>query len=175
MATITWQGNGGTILLPKTGGWFNIANWDLGRIPALDDDVVLGGTGTYTSNIGVNISVDSVSISDPAATLAIRAGVTLTITGTDATALDSSGTITLGTTGTGGGPGTINDSGGLLGTVVGFGSITAAEFGGTIKASGGRLVSPSGSGRFRPVTASPLPARWPTQAARSEPVAGRSL
>ena len=120
MATITWQGNGGTILLPKTGGWFNIANWDLGRIPALDDDVVLGGTGTYTSNIGVNISVDSVSISDPAATLAIRAGVTLTITGTDATALDSSGTITLGTTGTGGGPGTINDSGGLLGTVVGF-------------------------------------------------------
>jgi hypothetical protein len=104
--------------------------------------VVIGGAGSYTvtDNGGTNnFSYDSLTISDPDATLAMGLamgiGVSLEITGTGATALDNSGTITLA-------GGTISDAGGLAGTgaVVGFGNITAAgEFGGTFEASGGTL------------------------------------
>jgi hypothetical protein len=117
MTTINWTGG--------TGNWAQIIKWDLQRLPAPGDDVVLGGTTTYTSFIGTtnvfdpnSFSVDSVTISDPGATLGIRGGASLDITGTATTALDSSGTITLGDTS---GGGTIKDAGGLLGTVVGFG------------------------------------------------------
>jgi hypothetical protein len=98
--------------------------------------VVIGGAGFYTvtDNGGTNgFSYDSLTISDLDATLAMGSGVSLDITGTGTTALDSSGTITLA-------GGTINDAGGLIETVVGFGHITAAaEFGGTIETQSGTI------------------------------------
>jgi hypothetical protein len=121
----------------------NLGSW---LRPATGDDVVIGGAGFYTvtDNGGTNgFSYDSLTISDLDATLAMGSGVSLDITGTGTTALDSSGTITLA-------GGTINDAGGLIETVVGFGHITAAaEFGGTFEASGGTSVSTPDSRRGR--------------------------
>ncbi len=77
-ATITWKGT-------VNNDWFNPGNWDLGRIPTAQDDVVINAPNTIidTSSASGDITVNSLSLQ--AGTLTIASGVTLTIESQDGT------------------------------------------------------------------------------------------
>src|SRR5437899_7761474 len=97
MATKNWNGPGGTAT-PKNGNWNKPANWSPSGVPGAGDDVVLGGSSTYTVTLNVSATVNSLSITDGSATLAIGSS-TLNVTGT----INDNGLITA-----------INDKAGLI-------------------------------------------------------------
>jgi hypothetical protein len=83
MATKTWKGSGSTAT-PTSGYWSRSKNWSPSGVPAAGNDVIIGGSSTYTLTLNVTATVNSVTISDSGATLAIG-GSTLNVTGTSTT------------------------------------------------------------------------------------------
>ncbi len=76
MAAIGWKS-------AVSGSWTLGSNWDSGAVPAGGDDVTIGIAGTYTVTLTASISVNSITLSDPKATLSIaNSGGTETIAGT---------------------------------------------------------------------------------------------
>ena len=140
MATKTWKGSGSTSR-PTNGSWNRSSNWSPSGVPAAGDGVIIGGGGTYTLtlNVAATPNLNSLTISDSGATLAIGTS-TLNVTGTSPTfsAINvTAGHITIA-------GGKINDTGGLAlasGTSLsGSGTVAAPLSGsGTITASGGTL------------------------------------
>src|SRR6516162_11791948 len=82
-----WKGPSGTTSNPKSGNWNRSSNWSPSGVPVAGDDVVLGGTGTYTLtlNISATPNLHSLAINDGSATMAIGSA-TLNVTGTSNTA-----------------------------------------------------------------------------------------
>ena len=72
MTVRTWKGPLGTPQQPKSGSWNKSSNWSPSGVPVTGDDVVLGGTGTYTLtlNISATRTLGSLTINDASATLA---------------------------------------------------------------------------------------------------------
>src|SRR6516164_6713187 len=107
MAIRLWKGPWGTTSNPKSGNWNKSSNWSPSGVPVIGDDVVLGGTGTYTLtlNTAATPNLHSLTINDRRATLAIG-NATLNVTGTSSTAINiTAGHITIA-------GGKINDAGG---------------------------------------------------------------
>ncbi|GMU84437.1 MAG: hypothetical protein AMXMBFR47_43060, partial [Planctomycetota bacterium] len=97
-ATITWTGGAGT------GSWHNPANWDLGRVPAAGDDVVIPD---MTPDVTVSFSSTSTSINSlTSGELVSVSGGFLSIAGTSV--LDAGMTLTNGEIG---GTGTLTVNG----------------------------------------------------------------
>src|SRR6266404_2213540 len=134
MATKTWKGTSGSTATPKSGNWNKSSSWSPSGVPAAGDDVIIGGSGTYTLTLNVSATVNSLTISDSSATLAIGTA-TLTVTGT---INDQSGRITIA-------GGKIIAAGGLAlasptANLSGWGTVAAPVSGsGTVTASGGTL------------------------------------
>lgn len=141
MTTKTWKGTSGSTASPKSGNWSKPRNWSPTGAPAAGDDVIIGGSSTYTLTLDVPATVNSLTINDSGATLAIGA-FTLNVTGT---INDQFGGITIA-------GGKISAAGGLTlasGTSLsGWGTVVAPLSGsGTVTASGGTLdLSGTGSG-----------------------------
>src|SRR6516225_2498130 len=140
MAIRLWKGPSGTTSNPKSGGWNSSSNWSPSGVPVTGDDVVLGGTGTYTLtlNISATPNLHSLTINDRRATLAIG-NATLNVTGTSSTAINvTAGHITIA-------GGKINDAGGMAlaassSSLSGWGGVAGSLSGnGTVTASGGTL------------------------------------
>jgi len=142
MAIKTWKGtSGGSTSTPKSGNWSKSSNWSPSGVPVAGDDVIIGGSGTYTLTLNVTATpnLKSVTISDSGAALAIGTS-TLNVTGTSASfsAINvTAGQITIA-------GGKITDPGGLTlasGTSLsGSGTVAAPISGsGTVTASGGTL------------------------------------
>src|SRR6516225_878804 len=140
MAIRLWKGPSGTTSSPKSGGWNSSSNWSPSGVPVTGDDVVLGGTGTYTLtlNISATPNLNSLTINDGNATLAIGSA-TLNVTGTSSTAINiTAGHITIA-------GGKINDAGGMAlasssSSLSGWGSVAGSLSGnGTVTANGGTL------------------------------------
>src|SRR5579862_219489 len=147
MATKTWKGPSGSTTAPKSGNWNKSSNWSPSGVPGTTDDVFLdGGSSTYTLTLNVAATVNSLTINDSNATLAIGTS-TLTVTGATGTAAtgvnDQSGHITIA-------GGKINAAAGLAlasatsslsgwGTVAASLSVGSGTGGGTVTASGGTL------------------------------------
>jgi hypothetical protein len=133
MVAKTWKGPSGTTATPKSGNWNKSSNWSPSGVPGISDDVLLGGSGTYTLTLNVSATVKSLSITDSGATLAIGAS-TLNVTGT---INDQSGRITI--------AGGKISAGGLAlvsaaTSLNGWGTVAAPLSGsGTVTASGGTL------------------------------------
>ena len=91
MATVNWVG-------ASSGSWTNAARWSTGTVPAATDDAVIGVAGVYTVSLtGSSQTVNSITLSDISATLAIAAPTkTETITANFA----NSGKLTIDATGT---------------------------------------------------------------------------
>ena len=92
MAAISWKS-------PVSGSWSTPADWSTGTVPAAGDDVTIGVGGSYTVSItALPVAVDSLTIDDPSAVLAIdtsgAGGSNVALTG----ALGNSGTIEIGNT-----------------------------------------------------------------------------
>jgi hypothetical protein len=149
MTLRTWKGPSGTTSLPRSGNWNRSSNWSPSGIPVANDDVVLGGTGTYTLtlNISATPTLGSLTINDASATLAIGSA-TLNVTGTSSTGPSGAITVTAGHITIAGGK--INDAGGMAltslssslsgwGSVAGSLSDNGTLSGGTVTASGGTL------------------------------------
>ena len=85
MATKTWKGSGSTSR-PTNGSWNRSSNWSPSGVPAAGDGVIIGGGGTYTLtlNVAATPNLNSLTISDSGATLAIGTS-TLNVTGTSPT------------------------------------------------------------------------------------------
>ena len=138
MTLRTWKGSGSTSR-PNSGNWNRSSSWSPSGVPVAGDSVSLGGTTTYTLtvNVSATANLNSMSIGDAGATLAIG-GATLNIAGTSPTAINvSAGHITIA-------GGKISDAGGLaLGsgaTLQGRGTVAAQlSGGGTVTASNGVL------------------------------------
>ena len=140
MAIRLWKGPSGTTSSPKSGGWNSSSNWSPSGVPVTGDDVVLGGTGTYTLtlNISATPNLHSLTVNDRRATLAIG-NATLNVAGTSSTAINiTAGHITIA-------GGKINDAGGMAlasssSSLSGWGSVAGSLSGnGTVTASGGTL------------------------------------
>jgi len=135
----TWKGPSGSTASPKSGNWNKSSNWSPSGVPAAGDDVVIGGSSTYTLTLNVSATpaLNSVTINDSGATLAVGSS-TLNVAGTSATAIDViAGAITIA-------GGNISDAGGFTlasgATLSGWGTVAAVvSGGGTITASGGTL------------------------------------
>src|SRR6266567_2878562 len=133
MATKNWKGPGGTAT-PKSGNWSKTGNWSPSGVPGAGDDVVLGGSSTYTLTLNVSATVNSLTISDSGATLAIGTS-TLTVAGT---INDQSGQITI----AGGkiSAGSLALVSATTSSLSGWGTVAAPVSGsGTVRASGGTL------------------------------------
>jgi hypothetical protein len=75
---------------PVSDNWNTPADWDTGTVPVAGDDVIIGVAGGYTVTLTTPITVNSITISDPSATLSIvDPGGTEQLTG----ALTNSGTL----------------------------------------------------------------------------------
>ena len=140
MAIRLWKGPSGTTSSPKSGGWNSSSNWSPSGVPVTGDDVVLGGTGTYTLtlNISATPNLHSLTVNDRRATLAIG-NATLNVAGTSSTAINiTAGHITIA-------GGKINDAGGMAlasssSSLSGWGSVAGSLSGnGTVTASGRTL------------------------------------
>ena len=134
MALKTWKGSGSTSA-PKSGTWSKSSNWSPFGVPLAGDSVVIGGHSTYTLTLNVATTpiLNSLTISDSGATLAVGTS-TLNVAGTSNVSL---GHITIA-------GGKINDAGGLTlasgASLSGSGTVAAPlSGGGTITASGGTL------------------------------------
>lgn len=136
MATKNWKGTG-TTSRPSSGNWNKSSNWSQSGVPGAGDNVVLGGTSTYTLtlNISATPGLNSLAINDPSATLAIGSD-TLNVTGTSSTVNVTAGHITIA-------GGKINDAAMTLASgssLSGWGTVTGTLSGaGTVTASGGTL------------------------------------
>ena len=138
MALKTWKGSGSTSA-PKSGNWSRSSNWSPSGVPLAGDDVVIGGSSTYTLTLNVTATpnLNSVTIRDGGATLAVGTS-TLNVVGTSSTAINvTAGHITIA-------GGKISDAGGLAlasgASLSGSGTVAALLSGvGTITASGGTL------------------------------------
>src|SRR6266567_1977988 len=133
MATKNWKGPGGTAT-PKSGNWSKTGNWSPSGVPGAGDDVVLGGSSTYTLTLNVSATVNSLTISDSGATLAIGTS-TLTVAGTID---DQSGQIKI----AGGkiSAGSLALVSATTSSLSGWGTVAAPVSGsGTVTASGGTL------------------------------------
>jgi hypothetical protein len=139
MATKTWKGPSGSTATPTSGNWNRSSNWSPSGVPAAGDNVIIGGNSIYTLtlNVSATANLNSLTIGDSGATLAIG-NSTLNITGASTSAINvMTGRITIA-------GGKINDTGGLAlasGTSLsGRGTVAASVSGsGTITASGGTL------------------------------------
>ena len=140
MTISVWKGLSGTTSNPKSGNRNKSSNWSPSGVPVTGDDVVLGGTGTYTLtlNISATPNLHSLTINDRRATLAIGSA-TLNVTGTSSTAINvTAGHITIA-------GGKINDARGMAlasssSSLSGWGSVAGSLSGnGTVTASGGTL------------------------------------
>src|SRR4029079_19459159 len=69
-ATITWTGGGGT------SNWTTATNWDLGRVPAVGDDVVItaGSPITVNGTVEINTLASARRIDFTGGTLTIQNG-----------------------------------------------------------------------------------------------------
>src|SRR5260370_19155611 len=139
-----WKGPSGTTSQPKSGNWNKSNNWSPSGVPVGGDDVVLGGTSTYTLtlNISATPNLQSLTINNGSATLAIGSA-TLSLTRTSSTAINvTAGHITIA-------GGKINDAGGMALTsssssLSGWGSVAGSVSGnGTVTARGGALGLPA--------------------------------
>src|SRR5579864_2587401 len=131
MTTRTWKGSG-TTTKPKSGNWNKSSNWSPAGVPGVGDDVILGGGSTYTLTLNVSPIVNSLTINDPGATLAIGA-YTLTVTGQID---DKAGQITI----VGGKIGAAGLALASATSLSGWGTVaTPLTGGGTVTASGGTL------------------------------------
>jgi hypothetical protein len=156
MTTRYWKGPSGTTAKPNSGNWNKSSNWSPSGVPGANDDVVLGGTDTYTLTLNISATLKSLTINDGGATLAIgRASLTSstainvaagqvtiaggTITGGMALALSSSLTGWGSVAGSLSGSGTVTASGGTLdltGTVKGPQLLIGAAAGSDLKIDG---------------------------------------
>ncbi len=78
-ATITWTG-------AVNNDWFNTGNWDIGRLPSEQDNVVINSPNaniSTTNGVGDTILVNSLSLQ--AGGLTVADGVTLTVESSDGT------------------------------------------------------------------------------------------
>ncbi len=93
MAAISWKS-------AVSGNWATLADWSTGAAPVAGAAVTIGVTGSYIVSVTTAIAaVDSITLSDAAATVAIAApGVTEAITA----GFTNSGTVTVDATGAGG-------------------------------------------------------------------------
>jgi hypothetical protein len=139
MATKTWKGPSTSTSKPSSGNWNKSSNWSPSGVPVAGDAVILGGSSTYTVtlNIAITPNLNSLSISDSGATLAIGTA-TLNVTGASSSAIN----VTAGHISIAGGK--INDAGGLAlasgASLTGWGTVAApVSGGGTITAGGGTL------------------------------------
>lgn len=139
MTTKTWKGSGSTSH-PRSGNWGTSNSWSPSGAPAVGDDVIIGGSGTYTVTVNVTpTTIHSLTISDSGATLAIGSS-TFNVTGTSTTSINvTAGHITIA-------GGMISDiaGGGLTlasgANLSGRGTVAAPLSGsGTVQASGGTL------------------------------------
>ncbi|HEV2334678.1 MAG TPA: hypothetical protein VGS13_04220 [Stellaceae bacterium] len=135
MATKTWKGPSGSTATPKSGNWSKSSNWSPSGVPGTTDDVFLDGSSTYTLTLNVSATVNSLTVNDSNATLAIGTS-TLTVTGASGIN-DQSGHITIA-------GGKINAAGlavaSATSSLSGWGTVAASLSGsGTVTASGGTL------------------------------------
>src|ERR1700693_5017246 len=88
MATKNWKGSG-SASTPSSGTWSRSKNWSPSGVPAAGDDVIIGGSGSYTVTLNViaTPNLNSLTISDNGATLAIGTS-TLNVTGTSTSAIN---------------------------------------------------------------------------------------
>ncbi len=98
MAAVSWKS-------AVSGNWTTAADWSTGKVPGAADDATIGVAGFYTVSLTSSVTVSSLTISDPGATLAVAAKDSLT-----AGSLINTGTIDLtggilNITGSGGGGG----------------------------------------------------------------------
>ena len=137
-----WKGSG-TTTNPTSGNWSKPSNWSSSGAPGSGADVILGGNSTYTLtvNVSATANLDSLTITDPGATLALGSA-TLNVTGTGGGATDrvdvQAGHITIA-------GGTINAGSLTLDSATasslsGWGTVAAPLSGsGTVTANGGTL------------------------------------
>lgn len=64
MATKSWSN-------PVNGSFTNAANWSSGSIPGPGDDAVIGVAGAYIVSLTAPITVQSITVSGPSATLSV--------------------------------------------------------------------------------------------------------
>ena len=65
MAAVSWKN-------PVSANWNTPGDWSTGSVPASTDDVTIGGTGGYTVTLTTPpVTVNSLTVSDASATLAI--------------------------------------------------------------------------------------------------------
>jgi len=107
MAAVSWKS-------AVSADWTVAADWSTGTVPAAGDDVTIGVAGSYTVTLTTAITVNSITLSDTSATVAITApGVTDAVT----SSLSNSGTLDVDATGTGGSKlaigGTLSNQGNL--------------------------------------------------------------
>src|SRR5690242_4235148 len=104
MASISWKS-------PVNGGWTVGSNWSSGTVPGSGDDVAISVGGGYTVTLDAAISINSLTIGDTLAELAIASGAAESIAGN----LSNSGTLDLDANGSGGSTlavgGTLTNSG----------------------------------------------------------------
>ncbi len=64
MAAVSWKSG-------VSGNWTVAADWSTGAVPGAADDATIAVAGSYTVAVSTAITVDSITLSDPSATLAI--------------------------------------------------------------------------------------------------------
>ena len=79
-STLAWQGPSA---VNPTGAWSSAANWVGGVAPTASNSVVIGAAGAYTITTSQAITVESLTISDPTATLVLGAGKRFTLCGVE--------------------------------------------------------------------------------------------
>ena len=139
MAAKSWKGPRGSTGSPTSGSWNKSSSWSPSGVPVAGDDVFLGGSGAYTVtlNVSATANLNSLTISDSGATLAIGTA-TLNVNYASTSAISvTAGNITIA-------GGKINDAAGITlatgTTLSGSGTVAGALSGsGTITASGGTL------------------------------------
>ncbi len=125
MAAVSWK-------RAVSANWTVAADWSSGAVPTAASDVTIGVAGSYTVSLTTAAAVNSITVSDFGATLAIAApGTTEAVTKT----LSNSGTVEIDGTGTGG---------------------TRLTIGGTLANSGVFSIGHTGLGAATTVTAATI-------------------
>lgn len=79
-STLAWQGPSAA---NPSGAWSGAANWTGGAVPTASNSVVIGAAGAYTITTSQAITIESLAITDPTATLVLGAGKTFTLSGVE--------------------------------------------------------------------------------------------
>src|SRR5438477_2516428 len=118
------------------GNWSVGSNWNTGATPSTGDAVYIDASGTYTVNLDVSPTVDSITLGGATGTQTLVIPSTLTLNGPDASSVTTNGILSL--TGVLTGGGTLNVNGTLnwtSGGVMSASGITNVAAGATMNLS----------------------------------------